>query len=308
MASPAILAQKSVDYLRRNYRYFVDDPAFFWMKTLARFEVARDIAKRTSSVPPPTPLPTQAIDTSHVVAEHGTEGALSTLETDGYYVGLRLSEAALSKLLERLQRATCYAERDVRMPFLIDRRAEAESQHKRMFKLGSYLAQQDEWPEFRAILNDRTLNAIAQTYLGCTPVYIRSELMWSFPSPASWTDKRANAQVFHCDINDFRTLKFFFYLTNVAPGGGPHVYIKKNPRSRTLLHQVLGQRCASIPDEMLEATYGQEQIVTIYGPAGLGFVGDPYYFHRGTTPTEAPRLLLQLEMGARRYRTWYAND
>ncbi len=304
MALRATLTQKSVDYLIRNYRYLVDDPAFFWMKTLARFELARDIAKRTSTVPPLPSEPTPAY-TPHITADHGTKGAISVLEQDGYYVGLRLSQGTLSKLLGRLQRATCYADRDISAPFRLDRKAESEAVHKRKFKLGSYLAQQDEWPEFRTILNDPTLQAIAKSYLNCQPVYMRSEIMWSFPNMVSSDERRANAQVFHCDINDFRTLKFFFYLTDVGPGAGPHTYIKKNPRQRTLAHQLLGQRCASIPDELLEQTYGSDQVVTIYGPAGLGFAGDPYYFHRGTAPTAEPRLLLQIEMGCKRYRTWY---
>lgn len=304
MAPRATLAQKSVDYLKRNYRYLVDDPAFFWMKTLARFEIARDIAKRTSVLPPP-PAPPSSDYVPHITAEHSPKDAVTVLENEGYYVGLKLSEHALQRLLTRVRRATCYADRDLSLPFHIDDKEEAESVHKRRFKVGSYLTQQDEWPEFRSILNDPTLQSIAQNYLNCPPVFMRSEILWSFPLPVSEAERRANAQVFHCDINDFRTLKFFFYLTDVGPDTGPHVYIKKNPRQRTLIHQLLGQRCASIPDELLEQTYGKDQVVTLCGPAGFGFAGDPYYFHRGTTPTREARLLLQIEMGCKRYRTWY---
>ena len=84
-----------------------------------------------------------------------------------------------------------------------------------------------------------------------------------------------------------------------------HEYIKKRPVRRTLKHQMLGQRCSDIPDETLVRTYGADQLVTVCGPAGSGFVGDPYYFHRGAHPSEGVRALLQIELGCRAYRTWY---
>src|SRR5690606_4897194 len=112
------------------------------------------------------------------------------------------------------------------------------------------------------------------------------------------------AQVLHCDINDYRTIKFFFYLTDVSAENGPHAYIKKSPLQRSALHQLLGQRCASLSEDDLMRKYGK-QLVTVCGSAGSGFAGDPYYFHRGTTPVRGERLLLQIEFGCRRYRTWY---
>jgi hypothetical protein len=305
MAASATLAKKSVQYLKKNYKYLAQDPSFFWMKTVARFELARDLKKRVSTVPLGFPMPEPANDVGHVISADGTDGALSVLEREGYYVGLKLAPRTLQNLLRRARESTCYGNRDPGLPFRIDELSSAEQRYGRSFKLGSYFKQPESWPEFQAICEDDSLRAIARDYLGCAPVYMRSDLMWSFPRAMTTQDRLANAQVFHCDINDFRTLKFFFYLTQVGPGGGPHAYIKKGPRQRTLKHQLLGQRCAAIPDEELERTYGAEQIVTVCGPAGLGFAGDPYYFHRGTTPTTENRLLLQIEMGCKRYRTWY---
>lgn len=304
MASSTTLARKSLRYLERNYRYLSDDPSFFWMKTVARFELARQISRRTSSAPPPPPRSMAAAPT-HVTADHGTAGMVSYLEHEGYYVGLRLTPQTLSGLHEKLSTAICYADRDRGSPFHLDKRQDAEQRMGRSFKVGSYLRQQEEWPIFKEIVHDRTLQEVARSYLNCEPTFVRSEILWSFPQSVSTPERLANAQVFHCDINDFRTLKVFFYLSDVDLGAGPHRYIKKGPRPRTLLHQLLGQRCASIPDEELEAIYGEQQTVTICGSAGLGFVGDPYYFHRGDTPTERNRLLMQIEFGCRRYRTWY---
>jgi len=308
MPSASTLSQKSVRYLRKNYGYLKKDPSFFFMKTVARFELARTLRRRTSSLPgaPPLPLlPSPPATTSRVTGD--AADAAATLEREGYYVGLRLTPEALAGLLRRAENETCFGDRDPQMPFRLGELHEAQQRYGRRFKMGSYFNQPESWPEFQAIRDEPVLQRIAQEYLGCAPVYLRSDLMWSFPCAVSDQERLANAQVFHCDINDFRTLKFFFYLTDVGLDSGPHEYIKKSSRTRTLFHQLLGQRCASIPDEDLTETYGREQVVSITGTAGLGFVGDPYYFHRGLTPLARPRLLLQIEVGCKRYRTWYVD-
>jgi hypothetical protein len=38
---------------------------------------------------------------------------------------------------------------------------------------------------------------------------------WSFPSTPTRAERVSTAQVFHCDINEDRTVELFFYLTDV---------------------------------------------------------------------------------------------
>lgn len=305
---PLALSRKSAAYVAKNYRYLSKDPGFFLMKTVARFELAREWATResvftrTSQAPPASSEDARG---STVECSQDPAEVVSTLRNEGYYVGLRLAPDALSQLLEHSQEATCFADRDQSLGLRIAEREQFEKVLGRPIKLASYFNQQEDWPVFRQLREDPLLQTVARSYLGCEPVYLRSELAWSFPYRATDADKRATAQVLHCDINDYKTIKFFFYLTDVGPANGPHAYIKKNPRQRTALHQLLGQRCASLSESQLLQTYGKKQLVTVCGSAGLGFAGDPYYFHRGTTPLKGSRLLLQLELGCRRYRTWY---
>ena len=302
-SSNLTLTQRSVRYLQKNYKYIVSDPYFFWMKTMARFEFARDWrtgdedeAETDLDVVRPSALTSGATPADIV----------GTLRREGYFVGMQLRPEILSALLENVRTTPCYADRDRNLPFLVGERAALESRLGRHVRVASYFGQQEQWPAFQALKTDPAIAAIARAYLGCDPVFLRTEIFWSFAGQANRSARLANAQVFHCDINDFRTLKFFFYLSDVGPEGGPHAYIKKNARKRTLLHQLMGQRCASIPEELLIKTYGEEQVVTVCGPAGLGFVGDPYYFHRGSAPIDGThRLLMQIEVGCRRYRTWY---
>ena len=319
MASSATLTRRSVDYIKRNCRALAEDPSYFWVKTLARFELARDLAKRAHAAPklsapsertgahepadePPRPSPPRP---PRVSVDHGLQGALTLLEREGYYVGLRLTQDALTELMRRVQLATCYGDGHSDWPFQGEQRQQAERRYERSFRRGSYLQQHEHWPEFRALREDPCLLTLAERYLGCAPVYLRSELCWSYPHPSSPRDGALERGPFACEIQDFRRLTFAFYLTDVGSGDGPHSYIKKNPRRRPLSHQLLGARCGELSEQELTRTYGRDQFVTIYGPKGLGFMGDPYYLHRSAAPTQREHLLLQIEFGCKRYRAAY---
>jgi hypothetical protein len=291
---------KTIRYLDKNRRYLVEDPSFFVMKSLARFEFARNRASRPS---PGTA--SDAVQSSRVSVQHSMAEVLSTLKREGYYVGLTLTPETVSSLQEAARTSQCFADRRAEETFNIAERELVEQRLGRKMKVASYFDQQESWPVFAALRNDPVLLAIARAYLGCAPVYMRSEILWSFPAQSTREELREAAQTFHCDINDFRTIKFFFHLSDVGPGSGPHMYIKKGPRHRTLFHQALGQRITSLSESSLLATYRANEIVSVQGKAGTGFAGDPYYFHKGETPKSDTRLLAQLEFGCRSYRMWY---
>jgi hypothetical protein len=294
------IARKTSAYVAKKYRYLATDPGFFWMSTVARFEFARDWATRpkyeSSGIASSSPLIRAAQDAATVV---------KTLQTEGYYVGFTLAPDAVSELMACARGTVCYGDRNRNLPFQIDDRAVFEQKLGRKLKLANHFDQQLEWPVFSRLTRDPWLNAVARGYLCREPLFLRSEVLWSFATPATFEERRNAAQVLHCDINDFKTLKVYFYLTDVGPNNGPHEYVKKGPVKRKLMHQMLGQRCASIPDDTLLRIYGANQLVTVCGPAGTGFAGDPYYFHRGAHSSEGCRVLLQFEFGCRAYRTWY---
>jgi hypothetical protein len=296
----AQLTRKSFAYLRKNYGYLTKDPRFFWMKTAARFEIARARSQRAQRGTTPAVLSTDSLET-----DVGIDEVVHALESEGYFVGVRLKADVVHELREQCAKSVCYGDRRPDLPFRIDERATLEHKLERRLRVASYFESQNDWPVFRRLRDDPWLAIVARAYLGRDPLYLRSEISWTFAHPRTHAEKIADAHVFHCDINDFRTLKMFFYLADVGPQNGPHEYIKRHPRGRKLVHQLMGQRVASLPEGELQRVYGEDRVVSIQGPAGLGFLGDPYTFHRGNAPERDSRLLLQIELGARRYRTWY---
>jgi hypothetical protein len=119
-------------------------------------------------------------------------------------------------------------------------------------------------------------------------------MWWSFPTEMSEYQKARNAQLFHYDLDDFRFVKFFWYLTDVDETAGPHVMVLGTHDRKKIAHQLLIRR---IPDDEVVAGYGTERVKEITLPAGKGFAEDTFCLHKGQAPTGKARLLLQLEFG-----------
>ena len=106
--------------------------------------------------------------------------------------------------------------------------------------------------------------------------------------------------LYHYDLDDYRALKFFFYLTDVDSLTGSHRCVAGSHHRRKLSHYFLrGQT-----DQEIAEYYGADSMTEICGAAGYGFAEDPFCFHRGSPPVKAPRLMIQLEFAINDYGMW----
>lgn len=303
------LLQRSTKKMQSILRLLWGDPRFLLMSWLARFIAVREwVADRGSYQPPAAPA---AIDATVIQSTTGarsfeTSGQVAKLiQAHGYYVGFSLQNSILQDLLTFTETAPCYANRDPALPFYIKNKDQFEQELGARLLVASYLDTHETCDAYQKLKTDPYLLDVASQYLNHSAVYMRGELAWGFPAPNTLTEKVNTARVYHCDINDYKTIKFFFYLTDVGKGEGPHVYMKGTHRTRKFGHQRIGQGCAAIADEDLVQIYGRDRVQVVTGAAGLGFVGDPYCLHKGTVPVDHSRLLLQLEFGITPYRIWY---
>src|SRR4029453_19168669 len=83
-------------------------------------------------------------------------------------------------------------------------------------------------PQVMALANHPRLLALAGSYLGCAPTISTIGIRWSRPS-----GQTATVQTFHRGPDDWKMVKFFTYLTDVAEGTGPHVFIAGSQTTRT---------------------------------------------------------------------------
>ena len=110
-----------------------------------------------------------------------------------------------------------------------------------------------------------------------------------------------SAQGFHYDIDGYRGLTFFFYLTDVGLSNGPHVYVRGTHVKKAWKHVVSLYKGRS--DDEIDQSYGKERQVVSCGPAGSGFAEDIFGFHKGLHPESGDRLIVQLRYGLRDYGT-----
>jgi hypothetical protein len=139
-------------------------------------------------------------------------------------------------------------------------------------------------PHLLELANEPRLLALVGAYLGCKPTIITWGLLRSRPAIGC----AAITQKFHRDREGWRSVKLFVYLTDVDEVAGPHMYACGSHRTRSSLRA----RCYS--DAEVAARTGSQNIATITGEAGFGFLADTFGLHKGESPAARERLILQI--------------
>ena len=287
----------SVLSYRRSQRYLEGGPGHILMYLLARFRVVRSLVVWIYSLRRTTPLSTCLT----FVEDLDVDGAARSISQDGFFSGLRLRRDVVEELLAFSALAPCFGDGKRNRPFLYANRVNAEHQYGETFKLGRYNHALLASPLLQALSRDAQLLAIARKYLQTEPVLIGVRMWWSFVGPADEDEQMKSAQGFHYDIDGYRGLTFFFYLTDVGLFNGPHVYVRGTHVKKASKHVVSLYKGRS--DDEIDQSYGKERQVVSCGPAGSGFAEDIFGFHKGLHPESGDRLIVQLRYGLRDYGT-----
>jgi hypothetical protein len=217
---------------------------------------------------------------------------LRNMHGDGVHAGFTLSQQTVEEITAFAHSAECYWPGDPETHFLYRDRAEAERRCGRPILLGRYWDVEDDCEAVRAISHDPVLRYVAARYLGTDPGQTETRLWWSFVSDATSADRVKADQGFHYDLHDYRSIAFFFHLTDVDDASGPHVHIRGSHVHKPL-RLLLGDQRQCSDDDMVRL-YGDDNIVTLCGPAGFGFATDPFGYHKGAPPMNRDRLMLRV--------------
>lgn len=273
--------------------YIKERPGWALLIVFGRLKWARRLERMIRARPPlDRPIPRSAVLDSPdgpLVAEK--------LRLDGVCEGFRLDEAMLGDIRAFAEANPCQT-RDQETPPFLAKDIDAVNRTRDKDVLAAYyFSSIERCASITRLTSDARLTAIAENYVGQKVTNIRARLWWNFPGTRfDEADLHATAQDrFHFDLNDWRTLKFFFYITDVDGLSAPHMYVRGSHVRRKLLHQytILQGK----PEKDLEDFYGAEEFRTITGPAGSGFAEDPFVFHTGSRSMSVPRLILELEFG-----------
>ena len=187
----------------------------------------------------------------------------------------------------------------------------------KQFPFGSYVLEDVlQCPHLLEVALRPDIVSLAAAYLGCTPTIYSMNAWWSFPafSPAMTQD-------YHRDVDDFKFLALFIYLTDVkaADDGGQHQFIIGTQDEEQVVKLLDGdkEKASSLfMPKLRKLGYRQsnvykslfaDQIIDVTGSAGSIFLADTYGLHRGVPPKRASRLVCWTRYGLRRNLA-YKND
>jgi hypothetical protein len=219
------------------------------------------------------------------------------ISRDGFCPDLNLRQEVVERLLTFASVATCFGDGKELFPFCYGYSHFGEQQARPPFRLGRYNHALGASSVLQALASDAQLLAIARKYLCTEPVLLGGRMWWSFAGPADSEQRREAGQGFHYDIDGYRGLTFFFYLTDVRPSSGPHVYVRGTHVKKSWRHLVSLYKGRT--DAEITKCYGSENQVLLCGPAGSGFAEDIFGFRKGMVPERVDRLIIQLRYGRR---------
>jgi len=158
-------------------------------------------------------------------------------------------------------------------------------------------------PEVQSLMADQSLLALAEMYLATRPRFDVLS-MWWHTNFHTEPDSEA-AQFYHFDLDRFKWLKVFIYLTDVGPEDGPHSFIEGSHVRQGIPQHFLDRGYVRLSDEEVQSHYGAGKEIQFSAPKGTIIVEDTRGLHKGKAVSGNPRLILQLQLSNSLFGTAY---
>ncbi|MGC4079554.1 MAG: hypothetical protein QM702_21435 [Rubrivivax sp.] len=278
----------TVDRVARSLR-------FRTMNVLARFEPVRTISAMGHHEP--------RVVRSETFPDLDIDAHVRTMKKDGISPGLELPRGTFDEIRAWADATTVYG--NICQTWGFDptsSRADAEAKAGKRFTVGHYF-NTHECSAIDRLTRDPVLEEIARRYVGPRAKYLSTHMWWSYANDVGDSDRNAYAQQYHFDLDDYRFMKFFFYLTDVDEESGPHTYMRGTHHAKKLKDLFPMRR---FTDDEVHAQWGRDRGTKVYGSAGSGFIVDTFGIRKGTPPRKRNRLVLEFEWGHHYYG--FGND
>ena len=283
-------------HLTEIYKGLTKNPRWLLMRYFCRLETYR--SWMVSFAQSPQSSSVDSANDGTFSSNFTINSVVETLQAEGLYLGINLASEICQEIIDFALSTPCYGNRKPQFGFYYPQREAAQLICPKPILTGYYF-NSEQCPAIARLSHHPQLRALAAHYFQAEPQLIGIQLWWSFATEAPAYERLRAAQVFHYDMDDCRSLKFFFYLTDVDAASGPHVCVRGSHKRKTWRHQLIRR---GYSDLAVVRNYGQDNLITICGEAGYGFVEDPLCFHKGIPPTQRDRLILQIEFAIHDYK------
>lgn len=143
------------------------------------------------------------------------------------------------------------------------------------------------------LIADNSLADVAQRYLGASPLVDIVHMWWATDFSEN-PDKEA-AQFYHFDMDRPKWIKFFFYITDVEPNNGPHVFVKGSHKTNSIPSSILKKGYARLSDAEVIDHYGEDKIIEFISKKGTIIAEDSRGLHKGKHLQNGDRLVFQIQ-------------
>lgn len=138
-------------------------------------------------------------------------------------------------------------------------------------------------PYLLAIANRPDVLEVVSRLLGCEPTLGYLATWWSYHTALG----AQQAEHFHRDVDDWRFVKLFIYLTDVGAENGPHIYVSHSSSSPKF------REIRRFHDQEVVQAFGADKVLELTGNAGQGFLEDTFGIHKGQPVASGRRLIFQ---------------
>ena len=201
---------------------------------------------------------------------------LKSIHNSGIFKGFSLKENVTNEILENIQNKRFFINREKNKTILLSDKKENDGIY-----ICRYLNPHKGLKIVHDIAYNKTLIDVATNYFNTNPIVQSTQIWWTF----NCRDKNGNSVNppgnefgYHYDVDDFKFLKLFIYLSDVNEKSGPHYFIKKEGKKK--FNQYANRRISD--DEALHLY--KDRIMQLTGEKGTSFIEDTSYYHKGSNP------------------------
>lgn len=211
---------------------------------------------------------------------------LLDLKNKGISLNINLTKIVVDNIVEKIVDKSFQVNRDQNRLIKLSEKKNDDVYLYRLHNPHNFVSEIDDLSRNIKILS------VVRNYFGTEPIINSSQIWWTFPFFDKYGNNAnppGNEYGYHYDVDDFKFLKLFFYLTDVDENNGPHIYIKNN--GKKTFKEYLNRRI----DNKYAENFYKDRIVKIVGAKGCGFIEDTSFYHRGSNPlSNSGRCVLQI--------------